>query len=124
MYVGGYFTQTADGTVTGLNSIAKYNMITGVWSALPHNGLDSSVRSIAFNGNNMYVGGVFTQTMDGTVTNLKMIAKFNTTTNTWSSLPRGGLSAWLSQSSEEGVVSRVKARARLAANHLRALAAL
>ena len=74
LYVGGYFSQTADGTVKNLNHIAKYS--GGVWSALAHNGLDGgAVVAFAVSGSELYVGGGFTHTADGAVTNLNGIAK-------------------------------------------------
>jgi hypothetical protein len=73
LYVGGAFTQTADGAVTNLNNIAKFS--GSAWSALPNNGLNDSVNALAVSGSNLYVGGQFTQTTDGAVTNLNRIAK-------------------------------------------------
>jgi len=92
LYVGGSFTQTADGTVTNLNYIAKYNTTTNVWSAFANSGLNSLVKALAVSGSNLYVGGSFTTTADSTVTNLNRIAKYNTSTNTWSALANNGLS--------------------------------
>ena len=74
LYVGGEFTQSADGTVTNLNHIARYR--GGAWSAVAHNGLDLYVNALAVNESDLYVGGNFTQTADGMVTNLNNIAKF------------------------------------------------
>lgn len=65
--------------------------LTGSWSALSHGGLDASVHALAVNGTDVYVGGTFSQTNDGAVKNLNHIARFNTSTNTWSALPHGGL---------------------------------
>jgi len=73
LYVGGEFTQTADGTVTNLNHIAKYS--GGTWSALANHGLNSAVEALAVSGSDLYVGGWFIQTADGAVTNLNHIAK-------------------------------------------------
>src|SRR5262245_46944025 len=61
----------------------------GAWSALPHGGLNGPVLALAVSGTARYVGGNFTQTADGAVTNLNHIAKFDGTT--WSALPHGGL---------------------------------
>lgn len=87
LYVGGDFTGTADGAVTGLNGIAKFKSTT--WSALPNNGLNDYVSTLAVSGKDLYVGGGFTQTNDATVTNLNYIAKFRK--GTWSALPNHGL---------------------------------
>src|SRR5262245_40008822 len=41
------------------------------WAALPHDGLNNAVTSLAVSGTDVYVGGGFmTQTADGVVTNL------------------------------------------------------
>jgi hypothetical protein len=72
VYVGGFFTETADGQVQNLNSIAKYS--GGAWAPLPNNGLNNTVAVLAFNGNDLYAGGYFTGTADGLVTNLNNIA--------------------------------------------------
>jgi len=93
LYVGGDFIQTADGTVTNLNRMAKYNTLTNTWSALSNNGLNSNVRVLTVMGSDLYVGGIFAQTADGTVTNLNRIARYNTLTNTWSALGNNGLNS-------------------------------
>jgi hypothetical protein len=49
LYVGGFFTETADGQVQNLNHIAKFS--SGAWAPLPGNGLNRSVAVLAFNGN-------------------------------------------------------------------------
>jgi hypothetical protein len=76
LYVGGAFSQTADWptTVKNLNKIAKYS--GGVWSPLANNGLnEEAVWALAVSGSDLYVGGSFTQTDDGAVTNLNHIAR-------------------------------------------------
>ena len=88
LYVGGWFTQSADGTVKNLNNIAKYNG-GGTWSALANNGLNEWVDALAVIGSDLYVGGTFTQTANGTVTNLNHIAKYSG--GTWSALANNGL---------------------------------
>ncbi len=90
VYVGGVFTTLGDGT-TSANYIAKWNTITSTWSTLASgasNGVDSSVMSIAVSGSDVYVGGAFTMLGDGT-TSANYIAKWNTTTSTWSTLASG-----------------------------------
>lgn len=91
IYVGGDFTQTADGAVTNLGQVARFNGTN--WSALPHQGLNGvgGVYDMALSGSILYVGGEFSQTADGAVTNLNNIARFNTGTSTWSALPNHGL---------------------------------
>jgi hypothetical protein len=97
LYVGGLFTQTADCNdlpqitcVTDLNRIAKFS--GGLWSALPHNGLNSGVNVIAVSGSDLYVGGYFNQTAAGAIT-LNYIAKFSG--GAWSALPHNGLDHYL-----------------------------
>jgi hypothetical protein len=75
LYVGGAFTQTADGAVTNLNNIARFS--GGVWSALPNNGLNTTVNALAVSGSDLYVGGNFGQTADAAVHNLNFIAKLS-----------------------------------------------
>ena len=83
LYVGGDFT-TAGGI--SANRIAKYNTVTGVWSALG-SGLDlpgSSCRAIAVSGSNVYVGGDFASAGGVSVNN---IAKWDG--SSWSALASG-----------------------------------
>ena len=90
LYVGGSFTQTGDGTVA-LNSIARYDTNAGTWHALSNQGLNGTPRALAVFGKDLYVGGQFTQTGDGTVTNLNKIARYDTNAGTWHALPNQGL---------------------------------
>ena len=85
--MGGFFDETADGSVTNLGNIAKYS--NGTWSALPNGGLTGAVMALAFVGNDLYVGGFFSQTGDRSVTNLGNIAKFSS--GAWSALANEGL---------------------------------
>jgi hypothetical protein len=95
VYVGGAFTQTANGTVTGLSHIARYDAGTGTWHALAQGGLDDTVFELTFVGKDLYVGGAFEQTADGSVTNLGHIARYDTETESWHTLPSQGLSNWV-----------------------------
>ena len=76
LYVGGAFTETRDKQVVNLNRIAKFS--GGAWSALPNNGLAcvscvvAEVYALAVSGSDLYGGGFFTQTADGTVTGSKL----------------------------------------------------
>ncbi|MDR3668949.1 MAG: T9SS type A sorting domain-containing protein [Ignavibacteriaceae bacterium] len=88
VYVGGSFTFLGDGS-TSAKGIAKWNGST--WSTLPSgasNGVNSVVQAISISGSDVYVGGSFTLLGDGT-TSAKNIAKWNTTTSTWSTLTSG-----------------------------------
>jgi hypothetical protein len=86
-YVGGAFSKTADGLITGLNGIAKFDSLTSTWSALPNEGLAGSVEALAVIGTDLYVGGWFTQTADGSLTGLGRIARFSISENKWYALP-------------------------------------
>jgi N-acetylneuraminic acid mutarotase len=90
LYVGGRFNQTADGSLTDLGSVARYDTVAGTWHALPNDGLWGHVYAMAAGGSDVYFGGGFTQTSDGTVV-LGHIARFDTTTSAWYTLPNSGL---------------------------------
>ncbi len=85
LYVGGDFTQTADGTMT-LNHIAKYS--GGAWSPLSNDGLNNEVYALAVSGSDLYVGGAFTRTGDNGTT-LNRIAKYSG--GAWMPLANQGL---------------------------------
>ena len=91
LYVGGTFSRTFGGPTTGLNRIAKYATSTGTWSALTDNGLSNTVNVLTVIGTDLYVGGLFTQTFGGATTGLNRIAKYATSTGTWSALTDNGL---------------------------------
>jgi len=83
IYAGGYFTE-ADGA--SANCIAKWTRATSSWSALG-TGMDGAfdiVNALAFDGTNLYAGGLFTTAGGVTVNN---IAKWNGTI--WSALGTG-----------------------------------
>jgi len=92
LYVGGFFDQTGDGALTNLGSIARYDTTAGTWNALPNQGLDNTVIVLSASGSDLYVGGYFTETGDGALTNLGCIARYDTTVGTWNALPNQGLS--------------------------------
>ena len=98
LYVGGDFTQTADGTMT-LNHIAKYS--GGAWSALPNNGLNGEMRALAVSGGDLYAGGWVTGTADGTVKDLNYIANLTTPTASVATFRSAGAQdGWILESSE------------------------
>lgn len=93
LYAGGLFTATFDGATTNLNNIARYNLTTNTWSTLAENGLNNIVYSLAISGDNLFAGGFFSMSANGATTNLRNIARYNQTANTWSSLAGNGLNA-------------------------------
>ena len=58
------------------------------WTSLASNGLNNTVYALTVNGSDLYVGGEFTQTADGNVTDLNHIAKYNG--GAWSPLAHNG----------------------------------
>lgn len=93
LFVGGYFTQSGDG-LTDLGHVARYDTVAGTWHALPNQGLDASPEAIESIGSDLYVGGHFTQTLDGTIY-LGHVARYDTTAGTWHALPNEGLNNWV-----------------------------
>ena len=91
LYVGGDFTATADGSVTNLNHIARYNLKTKIWSAMDENGLNGPVHALAVLGTDLYAGGDFTASMGGAV--LNNIAKYDTVNNLVGPLSEDGLNS-------------------------------
>jgi hypothetical protein len=87
VYAGGCFT-AAGGDST--NNIAKWNTTTNTWSALGSgvSGAEyfSGVYALTVSGNDVYAGGCFTAAGGNSTNN---IAKWDTTTNTWSALGSG-----------------------------------
>ena len=79
LYVGGSFSQTADGSITNLNNIAMYNPVYNTWSALANGGLNGQVNCVSVIGNILYIGGSFSGTADNNSTyfnKLNNIAKY------------------------------------------------
>jgi hypothetical protein len=95
LYVGGEFTQTGDGSLADLGRIARYDTTAGTWHTLSNQGLDDTVRTLAMVGSDLYVGGHFTQTGDGSLTSLGRIARYDTTDDTWHALNNQGLNSWV-----------------------------
>lgn len=95
VYVGGTFTQTNDGAVSNLGGIARYDTAAGTWNALPNQSLNGFVYTLATAGSDLYVGGAFSQTGDGTVLDLNGIARYDTVANIWSALPNQGLDGYV-----------------------------
>jgi hypothetical protein len=101
--VGGDFTEAGG---VSANSVARFNTQTNTWSSLgtgSSNGVNNYVNALAVVGNEVYVGGDFTEA-GGVSAN--GVARFNTQTNTWSSLGTGS-----SNGVSGGIVSAVNALA-------------
>jgi hypothetical protein len=91
LYVGGFFTATADGSVQNLNGIALLH--SGQWQALPDQGLNGGVTSLAVIGSDVYAGGTFTGTAAGTLGGqLSYVARLSTgVAPAWHPLAHNGL---------------------------------
>jgi hypothetical protein len=100
LYVGGNFYYVYDSTtyIPEARYIAKWNSLTGHWSALGSDGsggpsLNYMVSAIAVSGSDVYVGGNFTDVhdaADGILTAADYIAKWNG--SKWSALGSNGSS--------------------------------
>lgn len=90
LYVGGYFTDASDNlNPDSLNYIAKWDTTNSTWSPLGtglNNGVNDIVRAIAVDGTNIYAGGDFTDADGADPGNADYIAKWDTTTSTWSAI--------------------------------------
>jgi hypothetical protein len=86
VYVGGDFTQAGGAPA---NRVARFDMITQTWASLGPgvaNGLNGPVLALSVSGNTVYVGGEFTRAAGMPV---NFVARFDTSTQTWSSLGSG-----------------------------------
>ncbi len=97
LYVGGSFgTANVGGVTVPTIFVAKFDTLTGAWSMLGggpgSTGVNSSVNALAVIGNDLYVGGFFTSLVVNNMlgATVNRVAKFNTTTSTWSALGTGG----------------------------------
>jgi hypothetical protein len=93
IYIGGDFTEVYNnGTILNAKYIAIYNTGNNSWSVVGNsatsNGTNGIVRAITISGNNIYVGGNFTQAYDSTTKYLNNIAKYSA--STWSQLGNVG----------------------------------
>jgi hypothetical protein len=92
LYVGGDFTNANSGADVAANRVAKANTTTGVWSSLgtgAGNGVDNSVYALAVSGNSLFAGGDFLNANSGANVSANRVAKFDTTSSTWSGLGTG-----------------------------------
>jgi hypothetical protein len=83
IFLAGNFT-----TSSNSNNIVAFN--DGSVSALPNNGLDGSVTSLALSGDNLFVGGSFMDTSSASTNGmLKGVALYNVQSQKWSALGAG-----------------------------------
>jgi hypothetical protein len=97
VFIGGDFTVVGTINPVAANRVAKFDTTTNTWSALSQgngNGVNNSVFALAVIGNSVFVGGDFTTAnLGGTggtpALPVNRMAKFDTTTNTWSAVSQG-----------------------------------
>ena len=82
-YVGGNFSDED----AGFRNI--FAIGTGNATALPNGGLNDQVSSMVVYEEMLYIGGNFTNTMNGSVPGLNNVAAFNTTSQAWQALGAG-----------------------------------
>jgi trimeric autotransporter adhesin len=95
LYIGGGFTSANAGGITvPVNRLARYNLSTKAWSAVGSgsgNGANEYVFALATLGSDLYAGGIFTAVNEGgAAITANGIARFSTTSNTWSPLGVSG----------------------------------
>lgn len=81
-YIAGNFTST---TANNIVSVNAQNSSVNTLSA----SLNRGVASMIINGTKLFVGGTFTATEDGSVTELNRVAVYDTSANTWNPLGAG-----------------------------------
>jgi len=93
LYVGGFFESTGD-YIKELGYIARYNIASKTWHALPNKGLDHHTQALEIVGDDLYVAGSFSATGDNSLTDLGFIARYDMTTKSWHSLPNKGVGSY------------------------------
>jgi len=102
LYVGGSFGHVNNGAVIPAFRVARWR--NGTWSALGHaggNGLNNTVHALAVSGEDLYIGGAFSQANVGAPVPANGIVRWNIATETWAPLGTGS----------NGVSGRVRALA-------------
>jgi len=92
VYVGGQFTQA--GGSSGFNNVARYNPNSGTWDNLgggvSFGGSGGQVNALAVSGNDVYVGGFFSQAGTGSgAVFANNVARYNPNSGTWDNLGGG-----------------------------------
>ena len=101
LYVGGQFTNVREKgtTLSTADYVAKFDTLTGNWSALGDNGAGngalpggSVVIALASDGTDLYVGGGFSNVSNGgtPIPEADYLARWDTLTGTWSALGNNG----------------------------------
>ncbi|KAI8341825.1 cortical protein marker for cell polarity-domain-containing protein [Chlamydoabsidia padenii] len=85
LYIGGQLV----GTTIPYRNVVKYDYVSSKLSPLHGNGLDGNVTSLLLSGSDLYVGGLFNNTMDRQLTGLNHVALYHTNEQTWSTLAKG-----------------------------------
>lgn len=92
LYIGGSFLNIVGGTTTSALRVARYNIATGMWSALgvAGSGMDGTVWNMLADASNLYISGEFTAvTSGGASSTMGAITKFDTAGDTFSKLGSG-----------------------------------
>jgi hypothetical protein len=87
LYVGGNFSSCGG---VPANNIARYQPLTNTWSALGSgagNGVNGQVQALAISGNDLYVGGQFSESNVGAGVATSNLARWNG--SSWSALGSG-----------------------------------
>ncbi|TDZ12786.1 Polarized growth protein rax2 [Colletotrichum spinosum] len=80
--VGGNFTSKAARNVIGINTASEETMALD-------GGLNGEVVSMELNDTQLFVGGVFSNTLDNAVSGLNNVGVYDTSANTWTALGAG-----------------------------------
>ncbi|ORX46775.1 hypothetical protein DM01DRAFT_1327525 [Hesseltinella vesiculosa] len=83
LYIGGQFTGVP------YRNIVAFDYASSALVPLTHNGLDGNVTSLALDGSNLYVGGLFNNTVDLAITSMNHLGIYNTGTGAWSNMGSG-----------------------------------
>ncbi|KAL1942645.1 hypothetical protein VTO73DRAFT_4885 [Trametes versicolor] len=86
IFLGGQFTLSS-GSASGASNIAVFK--NGALATLSNNGLNGPVTSLVISGDNVYVGGSFSDTAQSSNSALKSIAMYSVSGNSWSALEGG-----------------------------------
>ncbi|KAI8993776.1 cortical protein marker for cell polarity-domain-containing protein [Trametes punicea] len=86
LFLGGQFSLSS-GSASGASNIVMVK--NGALATLPDDGLNGPVTSLVVDGDNVYVGGSFSDTAKSSNGDLRGIAVYSVTGNSWSALAAG-----------------------------------